>query len=160
MITRKYIKEVFIVLLISISIGLSFNITRNSPLDLFPKKEDLKTLTKKYNENIVSIDELKYYIDESEAIIFDARDRELYDSGHIPFAISLPIRKFNEVFGSIKGVINYKKTIITYCTGFNCKDSSELAKKLYSQGYMNIFVYKGGITDWISLGNRIEKEGE
>ncbi len=46
--------------------------------------------------------------------------------------------------------------IITYCVDIDCNDSFILAKKLYENGQREIFVYKGGIEEWVSLGNKVE----
>ncbi len=157
---KKILIEIFIILFLSISIGLIYNEARDKPLDLigdFDEKTD--SLLEAYEEKTITADELFYYISNAEAVIFDARDNEYYKEGHIPFAISLPIRKFDTVFDTLKGILNQTKTIIVYCSGVDCTDSTDLAEKLYQLKYKNIFVYKGGIIEWKDeLQNRIEME--
>jgi len=155
---RKILLEVFIIVFLSLAIGILFNQTRTTPLNIIVKVKDKKVSTvKKYDEKIITADELSYYLTQSEAVIFDARDADLYEIGHIPFAISLPIRQFEIKFKKVKGVLGRLKTIIVYCTGVNCHDSTELAKKLNELGYLDVFVYKGGITEWKDeLHKRIE----
>jgi len=157
---KKILLEIFIILFLSIGIGLIYNEARDKPLDLIGVfDEKTESLLDAYDEKTITADELYYYITNGEAIIFDARDNEYYKEGHIPFAISLPIREFDIIFKTVKGILNQTKTIIIYCSGVDCKDSTDLAKKLYKLNYKNIFVYKGGIIEWKDeLQNRIEME--
>ncbi len=152
--------EIFVILILSMTIGLFFNEARDIPLSIIGDfNQNIETGIQNYQEKTVSADELNFYISNGEAIIFDARDNEYYKEGHIPFAISLPIREFENVFDTIKGIISNQKTIIIYCTGINCIDSSDLAKKLFSFGYSDIYIYKGGISEWRDeLQNRVEME--
>ncbi len=150
--------EVFIIVFLSLVIGVLFNQSRTSPLNIIAKIKYKKAdAVRKYDEKIITADELSYYLTQNEAVIFDARDVDLYKIGHIPFAISLPIRQFEIKFKTVKGVLSRLKTIIVYCTGVNCHDSTELAKKLNELGYLDVFVYKGGIAEWKDeLHKRIE----
>ena len=160
MIFKRILFEIFIILFLSIAIGLIYNEARDKPLDLIGVfNEKTENLIESYEAKTIAADELLYYITNGEAIIFDARDNEYYKEGHIPFAISLPIREFDIVFETVKGVLNQTKTIIVYCSGVDCTDSTDLAEKLYKLQYKNIFVYKGGIIEWRDeLQNRIEME--
>lgn len=82
------------------------------------------------------------------AILLDARPNIDYVQGHIPGAISLPITQFDAFSPQALSGLDPKKTIITYCIGVHCTDSTLLARKLSKKGFTDIFVFKGGIEEW------------
>ena len=59
------------------------------------------------------------------AIILDARTPEEFKSCHIPGAVSFPISQFKEKYHAFADLLAECKTIITYCEGIHCTDSSE-----------------------------------
>ncbi len=157
---RKILIEVIIILVMSAVVGTLYNESRDKPLSYFlESKGDGTASDSAYVEQVTSADELQYYHSNGEAIILDARDRVFYDEGHIPFAISLPIREYETVYPTIQGIFSKSKTIIIYCNGLQCTDSKELADKLFAAGWRNIFIYKGGIIEWRDeLQYRVEAE--
>ena len=81
-------------------------------------------------------------------LIIDGRSEKKYLTGHIPFAKSLPVLEFEKNIAKFNH-ISKGREIITYCGGYSCSKSSELATKLKAKGFTNIKVYLGGMPEWI-----------
>ena len=88
-----------------------------------------------------------------DALLIDARDTEKrFAAGHIPGAINLPAKRFDELAPRLlPGDKN--KLIIFYCDGIECKLSHMAADDAEDLGYTNIRVYPGGFPEWFRLGN-------
>ncbi len=91
----------------------------------------------------------------NDVVIVDARPTaRKYDLGHLPGAISIPDRKFDEL---AKMLPEDKSTLlIFYCGGLKCPLSHKSAFKAEALGYTNAKVYAAGYPDWIEAGNLAE----
>lgn len=88
-----------------------------------------------------------------DAVLIDARDTDRrYAVGHIPGAISLPAKQFDELAPRILPR-DKDKLILFYCDGIECKLSHMAAEDAEDLGYSNIHVYVGGFPEWFKLGN-------
>ena len=94
----------------------------------------------------------KNLVDQTQAIILDARYKVDYDVSHISGAISLPV---SSVWAGIidpgKILLDKEAIIIAYCAP-GCPAGLELAKELYVRGYQNVFVLDGGYLVWQDAG--------
>lgn len=88
----------------------------------------------------------------SDVAIVDARPRaRKYDKGHIPGAISIPDREFDQ---HVKALPADKKTLlIYYCGGEKCSLSHKSAFKAEKLGYTNVKVFSAGYPAWVKDGN-------
>lgn len=92
----------------------------------------------------ITQEKAKEMMDTQEVIILDVRERDEYDSGHIPGAVLLPV-------GTIDGdtaaeVIPEKdSTVLVYCRSGNRSKTASSA--LAELGYTNIYEF-GGINTW------------
>lgn len=73
-----------------------------------------------------------------------------FASGHIPFAINIPVNKIEEL--APKLLPDKDERIIVYCSSFLCTASTGAARKLQSLGYTAVLDYKGGKDDWEKAG--------
>lgn len=89
-------------------------------------------------------------------MIFDARKPELYDQGHLPTSMNLPLVQFGERFVEYHAVLRKEDNLLIYCSGKECDESLELARKLKEQGYVNTKVYLGGWEEWKAKGGPVE----
>lgn len=80
----------------------------------------------------------------------DARTPDLYEEGHIPGAHLLDFYNQMEYLAEVEAIIAEKQPIalVVYCKGADCPDSHFLAESLFTMGYDNLFVYKGGWAEW------------
>lgn len=157
---KKYMIELGIILVLSVAIGLVYNHTQATPMPLFSKYEPMpvtetgEDLSAYYDE--IDADTLQGLMDADMVVVLDARIAEKYDSGHIPGAVSLPIVDFQQKYDSVAPLLQENKSIVVYCIGVHCVDSAMLAKQLHDNGHREIFVYKGGIEEWLQLGYPVE----
>ncbi|MDI9242881.1 rhodanese-like domain-containing protein [Ruminococcus sp. YH-rum2234] len=93
----------------------------------------------------ISQDKAKQMMEEQEdAIVLDVREKEEYETGHIPGAVLLPLGTIDE--DSAASVIPKKDSVVlVYCrSGRRSKQASQALAEL---GYTQIYEF-GGINDW------------
>lgn len=92
---------------------------------------------------------------ENKAFLVDVRPGFFHNLEHIPGAISLPVKKFDELFPAVQSQLDDAlaagKVIVLYCTDENCPDGRRTAAKLAKKGY-STSVYKGGWKEWKASG--------
>jgi rhodanese-related sulfurtransferase len=111
---------------------------------------DLRSKMKKITREV-----LKNMMDTNvDFVLIDARGHEAFDKEHLPGAVSIPSDHLGEHL-----LKNYKKdrTIVTYCSSFECTASTIAAEKLEKYGFRNILEFKGGLADWKGNGYPTEK---
>lgn len=92
----------------------------------------------------ITMDEAVEMMVAYDVIILDVRTLSEFDSGHIPYAISLPI---DEIEDTVQGIISNKDQIIlVYCRTGNRSDTA--AAMLVDMGYRNVYDF-GGIVSWV-----------
>ncbi len=164
---KKFILEFCIIIGLSTLVGLGYNHFSKNPLPVFKKYDahEMQSVISAKSEEAevvefseIDVDTIMALSDADQLILLDARKPDEYAEGHLPKAYSLPISTFKETFPKHKGLLDDAtgKTIVCYCIGIHCTDSSLLALELHKKGYVDIFLYKGGIEEWQQLGNPIE----
>ncbi|MCK4766592.1 MAG: rhodanese-like domain-containing protein [Candidatus Aminicenantes bacterium] len=154
---KKFVLQLVIILGISIIAGFVYNGLSGASLPVFKKyvpveEEDGAAYPEFVDE--IDVETLKALLD-SDALLFDARTREDYCLGHLPGAVSFPVYEFDDVFGHMGELLSEGRTIIAYCSSVTCIDSTLLVKKLYAKGHRDVFVYRGGYTEWTELNNPV-----
>ncbi len=124
----------------------------------------------------ISSQELDHWLKEGkDFLLFDARDRQHYETSHIAGAI-LPFRQeyYQNLELYLLGVIptppdygldlaqamkdyHKDKSIVTYCSD-NCALSTTLQLKLKELGFKNVRVLKPGLDTWVSDGYPVEMD--
>lgn len=119
----------------------SKSISASPPEGMQPPAQSIKT---------IGFSELKEMITtgKKELVIVDTRDTFFFQMGHIPNAISIPMKAFNLDYTTYQTQLPQTNTIVVYCARESCTDSEKMALKLISLGYKNILVYKGGYDEW------------
>ena len=83
--------------------------------------------------------------------LIDVRTKSEYESGFIEKALNIDF--FSDTFESDVLSLNKNSKIILYCRTNN--RSSKTANLLNKNGFKDISVIEGGITDWVKNGNDI-----
>lgn len=99
----------------------------------------------------VLLDEVQQQL-ASGGLIIDARSPELYALGHIDGAVSLPLAEIETTLADFLSRIDRNQPLITYCSGFGCPDSFDLAELLIESGYRDVRVFEGGYPEWRDAG--------
>ena len=90
-------------------------------------------------------------IQDSDYILIDVRTQDEFDLGHIDSAINLDF--YSDSFQNDILSLPKNETIVIYCRTNN--RSSKTAAILKENGYREILVIRGGITEWVKKGNDI-----
>lgn len=81
-------------------------------------------------------------------VVLDVRHPDLYQKGHVPSAISLPIGKMTE-----RKMASFPADtlFVVYCAGPHCNGANKAAVRLATMGYP-VKEMIGGVTGWIDEG--------
>lgn len=93
------------------------------------------------------------------AIFIDARRTDVYNTGHVKGARSMPVWEADiddRVRDFFNEVTDQQQPIVVYCTGGNCEDSHMLAEKLWGAGFENVLVHTDGFPGWLKIGGAVE----
>ena len=90
-------------------------------------------------------------LQDSEYTLIDVRTQDEFDLGYINNAINLDF--YSDTFKNDILSLPKNETIVLYCRTNN--RSSKAAAILQENGYRDILVIKGGITEWVKNGNDI-----
>jgi rhodanese-related sulfurtransferase len=96
-------------------------------------------------------EELMRRVRDGEVIVLDVRPSEEYAAGHIPGALSVPIK---ELKARLKELPQGKE-IVAYCRGPYCIMSIEAVELLRKRGFRALRMEQG-VLDWRARGWRIE----
>ncbi len=94
---------------------------------------------------------------EKKSVFLDARTESDYIEGHIPGAILFDYYQFGRFADKVLPLLDPESEIIVYCSSPVCDSSSFLARELFALGYLNVYVYKEGFSNWEKEGLPVEK---
>ena len=164
MVLRKTIKEIMILVGISVTLAMVVNFfsprgialvgqwdTSKGVITAIPNgSEDWKP------EEINSVARAKEIFDNGNVLFVDARSQDNYEDGHIPGAVSLPVGQFDEQIESFLYQNSPDRRIVTYCSGRTCEDSHNLARLLTDVGFTHVSIFIDGFPGWEAQGFPIE----
>jgi len=101
--------------------------------------------------NLISYKDL-IEVQGADFILIDVRTRDEYDLGHITNAVNFDF--YSDTFQDSILELPKNENIILYCRTNN--RSTKTANILKENGFDNISVIKGGITEWVRNGNDID----
>lgn len=84
------------------------------------------------------------------AVLIDSRPYKMFLSETIPGSISIPDTNVEELKGRFP--VHHNEKIITFCGGYKCAKSHNVANKLISMGYKDVNVFAGGVPAWKEAG--------
>jgi hydroxyacylglutathione hydrolase len=130
----------------------------------FSSEEMLAARLKQNGLQLIGTDEvLKLFHDprrEQDLVAFlDARPDNHYQAGHIPGAYQFDHFHPENYLATILPVCQAAQQIVVYCHGGECEDSEFAAVMLTRDAGIakeKLFVYGGGITEWIDRGLPVE----
>ncbi len=138
--TRLYTHTLFALFIIA---TFMFPITQTYAQEDFPLRP--------YYPEVTPISTEKLMAEYDSTVIIDIRSRLEYEVAHINKAVLLPLTldDFAEKLGEVRPK-NSPETLAFYCNGHSCAKSYQAAQLSLSLGFENVFVYDGGIFDWIT----------
>ena len=155
---KRSLLQSIVIIIISGALGIGVNAFRAEGIPLMERWQE-KVLNEQLTGGLpaVSLKQVKEAYRSGNALFVDARDREFFEQGHIPGAVSLPVRDFDSVFPKLKEKLLTAPRVITYCDGANCEMSLELTEKLLFAGLEYIEIFTGGIQQWKAAGQPVEQ---
>ncbi|MCP4332786.1 MAG: rhodanese-like domain-containing protein [Gammaproteobacteria bacterium] len=91
---------------------------------------------------------------EGDAIFIDVRLKSIFDRGHIPGAINIPINHFNG--NTLSEAVSKDQAIVTYCYGIHCDYSNQASNKALTWGYRKVYYFMKGYPAWLDAGYPVE----
>lgn len=112
---------------------------------------------KQGNVGAVSVEYIKKIVgDKSKVVLIDSRPKKRkYDKGHIPGALSIPDKEFEQKLAMLPE--DKSTPLIFYCGGLKCKLSMKSSKKALAAGYTNVRYFPAGFPSWKKAGGEIAK---
>jgi len=144
--------QIYLYFIISLFISNSVNLFRSDSLpylaEEMEKIENIDQINEKiFNSMIREIDiDIAKKLFQNNMLFIDARAEQYYDEGHIPRAICND--DIEKLINEIEKRTSFDAGFVVYCSDDDCGSSEELAISLQEQGFMNIFLFKGGWKQW------------
>ena len=95
----------------------------------------------------VNRDSLIQRVKEGTVIVLDVRPTEEYQAGHIPGAISIPLKELEQRLS----VLPQDREIVAYCRGPYCVLAVQAVQMLRAKGF-HAFRMEDGVQDWRARG--------
>lgn len=99
----------------------------------------------------VSSKELWDKLNKNEVTLIDVRPKEEFSSGHIPGAVSIPLKELKDKLNELPS----NKEIAAYCRGPYCVLAVEAAKILNKKGF-NVIILREDVNSWRAKGYPIQ----
>ena len=154
------LNQIYIYITLSLLISFCVNILRTESLPFIAVPlEKIEDITQIENSSLqpqireISIDVAERLFSDS-VLFIDAREEEYYHEGHIPNSICND--DFDSLVYQIEDIITYKNGFVVYCSDDDCGSSEDLAYQLQDQGFINIYLFKGGWKQWTKNNLPIE----
>ncbi|MFO7447204.1 MAG: rhodanese-like domain-containing protein [Ignavibacteriaceae bacterium] len=145
------IKQIVLIILSSMLIGLSYNFLSANGVGLFSYDNKKMLSAELLGDNATEPKEIMlveaFELYEAGVIFIDAREHEDYISGHIKNSVNIPYYDFDNYKNSLRNIPK-DEPVVTYCGGTDCDLSIVLGNKLNSLGYEKVFVFFGGWEQW------------
>lgn len=144
---RRALLQMIVLSILGAGIGLAYNAL--SPKGV-PVTGGTKARLAQQGTRMMTLDEVRYYLNQPGTLLVDARSAEEYELGHIPGALSLPLDTFDSAYPKVSPAIVKSKLLIIYCSGGSCGTSEELAKKLTQVGVgKDLAIFTDGLPGWM-----------
>jgi len=164
MVIQKTIKEIIILVAVSVALALVVNTFSPRGIALVGQWDVAKGVITASPagdaagrpEEIDSVARAKDLFDKADVLFVDARSQNHYENGHIPGAVSLPVGQFEERIEFFLNRYPPAQPIVTYCSGRTCEDSHDLAQLLSGLGFTNVRIFIDGFPGWEAEGYPVE----
>ena len=144
--------QIYFYFIISFFVSISVNLIRNDSLPYIAEKIETINNLDQINEKIsdpmireIGVDIAKNLF-QNNVLFIDARAEEYYNEGHIPMAICN--NDIDLLINEIENRLPLDAGFVVYCSDDDCGSSEELAYSLQEQGFINIYLFKGGWKQW------------
>lgn len=164
MVARKTVKEIIILLGVSVALALMVNFFSPRGIALVGQWDtakgvitaDPRPVEERKLAEIDSVAWAKELFDKGQTLFVDARSQDNYEQGHIPGAVSLPLGQYDEMIEAFLSKHALDQPMVTYCSGRTCEDSHNLARMLAEAGFTDVRIFIDGFPGWEAEGYPVE----
>lgn len=156
---HRILLEALVIVALGVVIGLSANLglihkvlLGEPPGDVQQSEAQVATQTETAYPQPVDLASVQHLTDTGQALLIDARIKELFSEGHLPKARPLPLDEIDRLLTTFQQDVPLETTLIVYCNGYGCPDSFDLALLLINAGYRDVRVFEGGVPEWQDAG--------
>jgi rhodanese-related sulfurtransferase len=156
---RRILLEALIIVSLGVVIGLSTHLsllhqvlTGEPPAVTGPAETGTAAEPAEAYPTPVDLTSVRRLTESGQALLIDARITELFAAEHISGARSLPLEEADRLLPRLLQQVPPATTLITYCNGYGCPDSFDLAIILITAGYQDVRVFEGGLPEWQDAG--------
>lgn len=96
----------------------------------------------------IDLEEAKSLHGREGVVFIDARSAGAYERGHIPGAIRIGRKTYDEDYPQHQEKLRGAKTMVVYCTSRQCEDSGIVATRLIEGGHGAVLIFEGGWAEW------------
>lgn len=158
---RQAIIQAIVIIVVGCVVAFTHNALSVNGINPFRKIKDVPVITDDEHDEaegirIIEIEKARGIVDAGGAVI-DARTAEEYAEGHLPGAVLLDYYEMGHYLDEVLPFLSPEQQIMIYCASVTCEDSELLARQLYTLGYKNLVVFKGGYEEWAEAGLPIEQ---
>ncbi len=139
---KRIIKEIIIIIFISITSALIYNLVSEQPISIVYHPYIIK------NDKLLSFSDIERIHKNKEALFIDARTVEEYEEGHIPDAMNIPVELGRSKKMELLNQLSKNLQIIVYCENSQCSMAERLAKEIQYLQFKYVAVYEGGWDEW------------
>jgi rhodanese-related sulfurtransferase len=90
-------------------------------------------------------------------VVVDTRNAASYAAGHVAGAVNVPYAQRVARLADMRTIAAYRKPIVVYCRGGDCKTADRFADWLLQEGWSDVAVFDGGYPVWEAAGLEIER---
>lgn len=83
-----------------------------------------------------------------DAVFVDARHPTFYKQQHIPGSVNVYFK--NAEMNPALQSMDKTAVFIVYCKSRSCDQAHRLARAMYTLGFRHVYVYVGGMTEWLA----------
>lgn len=149
---KASIEDSLLLLLVAVTLGLLHHAIRGeSPLFAPPGEERFGSVP------TISLARIMEVQKSSELLFIDARPSELFEDERIVGSVNLPLHSNMPL--EVSERIRASRVVVVYCDGESCDASKELALRLRSAGFTNVYVFVGGLEAWRSAKMPLLRKG-
>jgi rhodanese-related sulfurtransferase len=105
---------------------------------------------------VVELAEAQRIAKAGDYVILDARSTDHYEAGHIPGALSMPVKDPGARFAGLQVLLVPKQPVMVYCSGQACDQALRLGAFLREQGIEQVALFEGGMEVWEGAGLEVE----
>lgn len=106
----------------------------------------------------IDLDAARVFIERGLGAVLDARPEQHYAEGHLPGAELCHVYEIDRFLPDVLRLHPLDRKVMVYCSSETCGDAAYLARSLRDVGYLKLYVFRGGFSQWLQAELPVEKD--